>query len=437
MALKLKRTLSLLEVTLYGVGIIVGAGIYALLGEATGSAGNAVWLSFLIGAIVSSFTGLSYAELSTMYPKAAAEYVYVKKAYASKFLAFIIGWLIIFTGIVSVATICLGFSGYFESIITAIYPNAGSGSLLFILCPIILVMILSYISYLGIKESSNINMVTTGIEIAGLVIIILLGIGSYGSVNYFEMPNGFSGVLIASTLIFFAYLGFEDIANISEETKNPKKVLPKALILAIILTTALYVLTSISAVSIVGWKELGASQDPLALIASTKLGSSASFLLSILALFATGSTALIILIVVARMIYGMANSHALPYKLATIHKKRRTPWIATLVTMSFAILFVLVGKINTTASITSLGAFITFTAVNLAVIWLRFRHPNIERPFRVPLNIGNFPVLPLLGALFSIFMIYQFDVQILFFGVLILLSGAVVYHLRKNKIAFV
>jgi len=435
MALKLKRTLSLLEVTLYGVGIIVGAGIYALLGEATASAGNAVWLSFLIGAIVSSFTGLSYAELSTMYPKAAAEYVYVKKAYASKFLAFIIGWLIIFTGIVSVATISLGFSGYFESIVKAIYPSVNG--FFFVLIPIVLIIFLSYVSYLGIKESSNVNMITTGIEIVGLLIIILLGVGSYGSVNYFEMPNGFSGVLIASTLIFFAYLGFEDIANISEETKNPKKVLHKALILAIVLTTTLYIFTSISAVSIVGWKELGASQNPLALIASKKLGSSAFFLLSILALFATSSTALIILIVVSRMIYGMANSHALPYKLATVHKKRRTPWIASIVTMSFAILFVLTGKINTTASITSLGAFITFTAVNFAVIWLRYRHPNIERSFKVPLNIGRFPILPFLGALFSIFMIYQFDVQILVFGVLILLSGAVVYHLRKNKIAFV
>ena len=435
MVLKLKRTLSLLEVTLYGVGIIVGAGIYALLGEAAGLAGNAVWISFLIGAIISSFTGLSYAELSTMYPKAAAEYVYVKKAYASKFLAFIIGWLIIFTGIVSVATVSLGFSGYFSSIMKNFYPDLG---IAFSISPaIVLIVVLTYISYLGIKESSKFNIVTTGIEILGLVVIIFLGIGSYGSVNYFEMPKGFGSVLAASTLVFFAYIGFEDIANISEETKSPKKSLPKALILAISLTTILYILTSISAVSIVNWKELGSSTDPLSLVASKKLGGGAPFILSVFALFATSSTALIILIVTSRMIYGMANNHALPHKLASIHKKRRTPWIASLVAMSFAILFVLIGDINTTASITSLGAFISFTTVNLALIWLRYRHPNIPRPFKVPLNIGKFPVLAFLGAIFSVFMIYQYNFQIIIIGILILLSGAVVYHLRKNKIAFV
>jgi len=434
MALKLKRTLSLFEATFYGVGIIVGAGIYALLGEATNVAGNAVWISFLIGAAISAFTGLSYAELSAMYPKAAAEYVYIKKAYASKFLAFMIGWLIIFTGVVSVATVALGFSGYFASIVKNFYPMSIPDNTFTISAATILIIALSYISFLGIKESSRVNIVTTGIEIAGLVIIILLGLGSYGSVNYFEMPHGFSGVLVASTLVFFAYIGFEDIANISEETKNPKKVLPRALMFAIVITAILYLLTSISAISLVNWQELGKSTNPLALVASKKLGSGAYFLLSFIALFATSSTVLIILIVVARMMYGMADHHALPHKLASIHHKRRTPWIASLVVMSLSIIFVLGGKIETVASITSLGAFITFITVNLSLIWLRFTHPKIPRPFKVPLNIGRFPILPFLGSIFSVFMIFQFEWNIVIVGIAILIVGAAVYYLRKNKI---
>lgn len=227
MKLKLKRDLSLLEVTFYGVGIIIGAGIYALIGEAAGIAGNSVWLSFVVGAIIASFTGLSYAELATMFPKAAAEYVYVRRASGSRSLAFLIGWLLVFTGVVSAATVALGFSGYFQGLLgpslEQIFPSGlmkivNSGSII----SLVLIAILSYINFRGIKESARFNIVLTSIEIFGLVLIIFLAFGSYGKVNYFYSPNGFKGVFSAAALIFFAYIGFEDIANIVEETKKTK-----------------------------------------------------------------------------------------------------------------------------------------------------------------------------------------------------------------------
>jgi len=432
MALKLKRSLSLFEATFYGVGIILGAGIYALIGQAAGTAGNALWMSFLIGAVISALTGLSYAELSAMYPKAAAEYVYVKKAYSSKFLAFMISWLIIFTGILSAATVALGFSGYFTKLV---FPEVTNGLLIFI--AIILIAILSFVNFYGIKESSKMNVIFTVVEMSGLVLIIFLALasGKYGSVNYLEAPQGFGGIIAASILVFFAYIGFEDIVNIAEETKSPKKFIPRAIFLAIIITTALYILVSVATVSLVDWNSMKDVPNPLALAAGNSfLGNHAGFALSVIALFATTNTVLIILVVTSRMIFGIARDRALPSILAKIHPKRKTPWIAAIAVGLLSIVFLFLGKIETIASVTSLGAFISFGTVNLALIWLRYTKPKLERPFRVPLNIGNFPILSFLGAIFCVYMIYQFTFTQMAVGLAILLTGAAVYHLRKNKI---
>ena len=197
---KLKRALGLFEVTVYGVGIILGAGIYALIGQAAGISGNALWLSFLIGAVIASLTGLSYAELGTMYPKEAAEYVYTKKAFRNKLFPFLVGWLIIVTGMVVSATVALGFGGYFHAI-TGIAPVLGA---------ILLLIGCTALNFWGIKESAKFNVVFTAVEMIGLLIIIAFGVKFVGSVDYFEMPNGFVGVLSAAVLIFFAYVGFED-----------------------------------------------------------------------------------------------------------------------------------------------------------------------------------------------------------------------------------
>ena len=203
----LTRSIGLFEAVAYGVGIILGAGIYVLIGPATGLAGNSVWASFIIGALISSLTGLSYAELSTMFPKAAAEYIYVKRAFKNDLLAFLTGWLIIFTGIVSISTVALGFGGYFKAIFS--FP--------IFLSALILIILLSLLNFVGIEKSSKVNILFTAIEVSGLLIVIILGMSKIGTVNYFEAPN-ISGVFGAAALMFFAYLGFEDIVNIAEET---------------------------------------------------------------------------------------------------------------------------------------------------------------------------------------------------------------------------
>jgi APA family basic amino acid/polyamine antiporter len=428
MKLRLKRDLDLVEATLYGIGIIIGAGIYVLIGPAAGLAGNSIWISFLIGAIIASFTGLSYAELSAMYPKAAAEFIYVKKAYGSKFWAFLIGWLIIFTGMVSAATVALGFSGYFIKMFNLennlLIPTA-----------IILILLLSFVNFAGIKESSKLNILFTAVEIFGLVLIIIFGIEPATKVNYLERPFGWKGVLSAAALIFFAYIGFEDIVNIAEETKSPRKFIPLAIIIAVITTTILYMVIAVISISLVDYETLSKAPDALALVASkTYLGEYAYPILSFIALFATTGTVLITLVVVSRMIYGMATENSLPSRLSKIHRRTRTPWRAIIATTLIAVAFVFLGDIQLIANITSLGAFIMFAAVNLSLIWLRYKKPELERPFKVPLNIGKFPVIPALGVLSCCLMIFQFEWKLLVVGLIVLILGTMFYILRRNRI---
>ena len=425
--IELKRHMGLFHTTMYGIGLILGAGIYVLIGEAAGIAGNAVWLSFIFGVIAAVFAGLSYAELASMYPKAAAEYVFVKNAFRSNFLAFIIGWLTLFTSIIAAATVALGFGGYIAAIFD--YP--------IIISAILLIGILSFVNFFGIRESSWTNIVFTIIEAAGLALIIYIGFTftTAEPINYFENPFGISGISLAFVLIFFAFIGFEDIVNIAEETKNPKKVLPQAIILSISITAIIYILVSLSAIQVLSWQELGSSLAPLADVAERAFGSTGQFTMSLIALFATANTVLIILLAGSRILYGMAVQRSLPLLLGKVHFKTKTPWVAVLVIMLISTIFVFIENIVTVANITVFAIVITFAMVNLSVILLRYREPTLERPFRTPINIGKFPILSLFGVIISAYMIAQFNAYVISVGVGIVAAGALFYVFYSKRMA--
>jgi APA family basic amino acid/polyamine antiporter len=431
--MKLKREIGLLEAIFYGVGVILGAGVFALIGQAAGLAGNSLWVSFAISAFIAVFTGLSYAELSAMYPKTAAEFVYIKKAYGSDFWAFIISWLLIFTGVVAVATVSLGFSGYFLELLGQPQGQAT------ILIAMGLIVFLSFINFYGIKESSKLNIIFVVMQMFGLVMIIILGlwkITTTANVSYFEAPKGLTGIFSATTLVFFAYLGFEDVVNISEETKTPKKLIPIALMLSIIITTLIYILISISVVNLASWQELAASPAPLALAASKVLGDKGFILVSISALFATTSTSLILIVAFSRMMYGMAREGAFPKVLSRIHSKRGTPHVAIITVMILSMIFVLIGDIGSVARITSLGSLIAFTAVNLSLIHLRFMRPEMRRPFKTPFNIGKFPVTAFLGVVSCMALMGYFELELILFSLAVLLTGGIffaIYKVRTSK----
>ncbi len=427
---KLKRRVSLFALTVYGVGNVLGAGIYALIGEVLGKTGNLSWLAFILASITGALTGLSYAELSAMFPKSAAEFVYTEEAFKIRILSFILGWIIIFSGILSASTVALAFGGYLSDLISipSIFLN--------IIFAIILVLILSVINFIGIKTSTRTNILFTLIEASGLIIIIIISFFGKQEPNYFILPSGssFAVIFSAVALIFFAYIGFEDIANIAEEVKEPHKNLPKAIIYSIIITTILYFFTAIAVVSILPYGDIADSDAPLNEVAAEVLGPGGGIAMSFIALFATANTVLIMLIVTSRMMYGMARDKALPKGLSRISPKYRTPIISVLLTMGFTIIPILFGDISLVAHATVIGVLINFILVNISLLALRKKKPDIERPFELKPSIKGFPVIALLGSIICIALLFTFNWYIILTQIIIILCGIVVFYAMKSKI---
>ncbi|MEM5772609.1 MAG: amino acid permease [Candidatus Aenigmatarchaeota archaeon] len=426
--MKLKRELGLLETTFYGIGVIIGAGIFALIGEAAGLAGNSVWISFLIGAFIAIFTGLTYAELSAMYPKAGAVFVYVKKAYGSEFWAFLIGWLLIFALISGIAAVSLGFSGYFTKLFGA------EGFLARTIVSILLIIALSFLNFLGIKESSRFFITTSFIVTLSLIAIIFLGFfgAPLNPQKYFEAPS-LTGVFSAAALVFFAYLGFEDIVNLAEETKKPKKIIPLALILSVVITTLIYVLVSMAVLNVVSWEELSQSPAPLALAASKVFGDKAFVIISLSALLTTADTSLGLMLAASRMLYGMAKENSLPKILSKVHEKRKTPYFAVFAIAILSTAFVFLRDIEKVAKITSLASLLAFIAANLSLIHLRFMKPKMKRSFMAPLNIGKFPLTAFFGTISCMALLGYFEIELILLTLVVLIAGSAIFAFRKLK----
>lgn len=419
---ELKRDLGLFEVTLSGVGIILGAGIYALIGKAAELAGNSVWIAFALAALIAVFTGLSYAELSSIFPRASAEYEYTNRAFGKR-LAFVIGWLIIFSGVIGASTVALGFGGYFEALTGAsALPSA-----------VLLILALSILLLWGIKISAWFAIVFTLIETVGLLIVICIGVPHLGSVDYLDMPNGLRGVFEAAALIFFAYMGFEEMVKLSEETRDPERNMPLALMAALAITILLYILVALSVVSVVPPEVLAASAAPFAEVAAEALGPEAFVVLSAIALFATANTVLLMLLAASRIAYGMAESASLPTVLGRVHPGRRTPMVAIVAVMLLSIAFLFSGDIAFVASANDFILFATFVVINASLITLRRKEPELPRPFRVPFAFGWVPVLPVLGILTCLFLIVHLDGAAILLGLGIAVVGGLIVLVRWQR----
>jgi APA family basic amino acid/polyamine antiporter len=419
----LRRELGLFEVTMAGIGVVLGAGIYALLGKGAGLAGNAVWLSFVISAVMAVFSGLSYAELSSIFPRASAEYEYVQTAIGHR-TAFVIGWLVILAGIFAVTTVALGFAGYFMALTgAALLPVA---AVLIVLCGILL--------FTGIKETALFTIVFTLIEAGGIIVLIIIGLPYLGQVDYLEMPYGWSGVFEASALVFFAYTGFEGIVKLSEETKNPEKTIPRGLILSLLITIILYVFVAIASVSVIGWQKLSASGAPFAEVVHAALGSDAFVVIGIIALFATANTALMFLLAASRITYGMAGAFFLPRSFSRVHSRRQTPWVAITVVTAGSLALLAFGDIAFVANVTNFTLFVTFIVINASVIILRFSKLGYSRPFRVPVSVFGVPVIPMMGILFCVFLLMQQDIYVILLGILLAVTGILLTFLPRRAL---
>jgi len=397
-----------------GIGIILGAGIYALVGEVAGKAGDAVWVSFLMAAAMAAVIGLSYAELASAFPKAGADYEYTRQALGLR-AAFVVGWLIVIGNLVAAATVSLGFGGYLHTFVD-IDPTALALAAL---------VAATFIAFYGIREAVWLSVILTLAEVAGLVFVIVIGVPHLGDVDLLEAEMGAAGIFSGAALVMFAFIGFEQIATLSEETRDAVRIVPKALLLAIAVTSGLYLMVAVAAVSVLGWEELSGSEAPLAAVAAEVLGGRASDFVAVVALFSTANTVLLLLVAASRLIYGMASTAALPRFLAWVHPGARTPARAIALSLVVSAGFALSGDISLVAGATNFAVFIGFAAVNVSLIVLRYTRPDVPRPFRVPLNVGRLPLLPVVALASVAFLTANLEPNALLIGAGLFVSGVV------------
>lgn len=399
---ELKKSLGTLRLTFYGVGTIVGAGIYTVIGAAAGQAGNDLWLSFILAAIAASFSALSYAELSSTFPNAGAEFIFVRKAFPKIDIpSFLTGWTIAFHSSATIAAVLLAFSGYLNVFLEL-------PALLFSYSALLL---LTLISITGIKKSSTANIIMVSIQLLGLLLLIVLGLNSTGAPDKeFFIIDSFSGTIAATATLFFVYTGFEHMAALGSEVKNPGKTIPRAFLLTMLITTIIYLLISFTVLNISDASELAKVNSPLSL-AATNLNSWMPIVLAVAALFATANAAFSGIISISRLLFGMASVGELPAFMKKTNAQK-VPWASTLVVLAAVAGFLLLGNIKLVAGMSSLGALLVFIAVNIALIVLRFKSPKEKRPFKVPLSIGKTPILPILAILISLALVIQYEWQV-------------------------
>jgi amino acid transporter len=409
----LERALGLASLTFYGIGIILGAGIYSVLGAAAGRAGDALWLSFAGSGAVALLTALSYAELATTHPRASAEFTYLRLALPRwPSIALVTGLLVALSGAATAATVSIAFAGYLRAFVEL--PAAlVAGALL---------TAATTLNLVGVRESGWVNAAFTILEAGGLVVFAGLGATSDAFGRALATAPSFD-VVPAAALVFFSFLGFENIANLAEEAQHPARDIPRAIFLSLGVATALYVAVALAAVALMPAAELAGTDAPLADAArrsSPKLAGA----LGGIALFATANTALVSILVASRVVFGIARENELPKPLAAILPGRKTPWLATLAVAAVAAALIPFGKVGVVASVSSFASLLAFASVNVALILLRYRAPAEPRPFRVPGAVGKFPILPALGALATLAVATQLDATALAAGSVAVLSFA-------------
>lgn len=396
----LARSIGLFALVIYGVGDMVGAGIYGTIGEVAGFMGNTVWLAFTVSMVAALLTGLSYASLASRYPRAAGAAYVTQRAYGWKFLSYTVGLAVTASGLTSMATGSRVFAQNFQPLVGGVVP--------------LWVIFLSFIGLLtlvnlrGIRECMWVNITCTAIEVGGLLIIIAVSVPFMGSVNYLETPPAAGGltaplVMSGAVLAFYAFVGFEDLLNLAEEVKNPRQTMPWGIILAVACATVIYVLVSLAAVSVVPYALLADAKNgaPMAQITRAAAPWIPYHVYTGITLFAVANTALINFIMGSRLVYGMARQGLLPKALGAVHPTRHTPHRAILALAGIVAVLAFSGNIRELASATSLLLLLVFGLMNVALIVLKYRQGEEKGAFEVPV------LVPVLGALVCAALIYS------------------------------
>jgi APA family basic amino acid/polyamine antiporter len=427
---KLERNVGLFGAASVGIANIIGAGIFVVSGVAAGLAGPSVILSFLLAGFIALMTALSSAELASFITETGASYAFTKRAFG-RFLSFLVGWFKYFDYIAGAAAVSVGFAAYF----TALFGLTSALPLL--LAAIGLPIVFTILNLIGAKESAYATSIMVLIKVFALVLLMFLA-GFY-LIQFFNIekftpffPNGITGTFNGAAIIFFAFLGFNTVAMMSEETKEPERTIPKALVLAFIVTFILYVGIAFFEVGILDWQKLGTSASPLEdlAIAVSKNRVFIDFI-AFSALIATASVVLSSLIGGTRASFAMGRDRVLPGQFDKISKRFRTPYFSVI--FGGLIISILAGifysDIDTIASVVNFGSLFTYLFVHLSLIKLRKSKPEIKRPFRVPL----YPAVPIMGAASCILLMYYLSDNAKIASVLWFLAGLLVFAIMTKR----
>lgn len=420
---KLKQAITGPLLYLFILGDVLGAGIYALMGQLAGEVGGVLWLPLALALLLALLTAGSYAELVTKYPRAGGAAIFAERAFGIPLVSFLVGFSMLAAGVVSAAGLSLAFAGDYLATFIDVPPIPAA---------IVFLALVALVNARGISESLGSNVVMTIIEVSGLVIVIvtvavLVGSGGGDLSRVAEFPADSSpavATLGAAIIAYYSFVGFETSANVAEEMRDPSRVYPKALFGALITAGVVYVLVGLASSIALPASDLEDSSGPLlAVVAATGVGVP-NWVFSVIALIAVANGALLTMIMSSRVTFGMAEQGLLPSVFGRVLSKRRTPWVAIVSTTGVAMILASVGDLATLAQTVVLLLLFVFISTNVAVLVLR--RDTVEHDhFRV------WTAIPVLGVLSCIGLLTQQDGLVWLFGAILLAVGVVLYFTAR------
>ena len=404
---ELERELGLWDIVLFGVGGIVGAGIYAIIGEAAAYGGRLLWVSFLIAAFVALLTALSYAELVSRHPDAGGSFEYVKQAFGIR-VASIASVAMLFTGVVAAGAIGISFSSYLSRLwgVPTLYTT------------IAVIAVMGIVNAAGAAEASWFNTFATLVTLGGLGAVVVASFGDIGSVDLLEAGDtDLLSLGVGGALIFFSFIGFEDLVKLAEETRDAERTLPKGMMISAVIVLVVYLVVAVAAVSALGPDRLAGSPGPLAEIMEAEAGAIWGTVIVVVALFATSKTILSNLLGASRLAFDVARDTEVRWlqRVSRINSTTSTPVIAIAVVTVLAAAFGAIGDLAAVASLSNVMIMLVFLTVNAAL--LRIRQQTDETPpFVIPGSIGPYPVTAVL-AIGGVLVLLVLNLVALFGGI--------------------
>ncbi|WP_046180780.1 amino acid transporter [Domibacillus tundrae] len=436
----LKKELGAFDLTMLGIGAIIGTGIFVLTGTGALTAGPALIISFVIAALACLFAALCYAEFASTVPVSGSVYTYTYLT-LGEFIAFIIGWDLVLEYLLAVSAVSVGWSGYFQSLLagfglhipTALTAAPGTieGTTTFFNLPaFLIVMLITFLLSIGVKQSKRVNNIMVIIKIAVVLLFIVAAAGYVKPANWEPfMPFGFDGVFAAAALVFFAFIGFDAVASAAEETKNPKRDLPIGILSSLFVCTLLYVTVSAIMTGVVPFMQFEGVAHPVSLPLQVSGQNWVAGVIDLGAILGMTTVMLVMLYGQTRVMFSMSRDGLMPPILSKVHKKYQTPYVAT---WFFGLIAGLLGafiSLDELAKLINIGTLSAFILVSVAVIVLRVKQPDLPRAFRTP----AVPLVPILAILFCGFLILQLGSETWIRFAIWLAIGVVIYFTYSKK----